>query len=259
MRSVLPFEVSWERRGKRAHHRKYGDICLRDQTEDMRRRWARRALLSFPEGRLLDVYFGSTLVGFTIPANLPLDARPERPVVCELIVGENSVLQIGDSKPQGDDLCELVVNTDLARETDVAFAPPHETRREHQDKGVKHVDRIQKHVNDDKDSEDRIPAAAQPKQPEPSRAERSPLRCGSSGLTVFCQIVLAGFAPLGLVVAPLWHDGFRGTATLVGAVACGGAVAASRLIAKLRAERPVRIELEDDSEGAALHYRVRSQ
>lgn len=88
---VAPFEASLAIRGKRFHNRKYGEICLRGAAEDVRRRWARRALLSFPEGHLLHAYFGSTLVGFPLPANLPPDAVPERPMVCEVVIGDMSV------------------------------------------------------------------------------------------------------------------------------------------------------------------------
>lgn len=88
MREPLPFGPTAETRSRWGYRNKYGSIILRGANEDTRRRWARRAILTFPEGTRVAVWFADRLAYVHHPANLPADARPEVEVVCELVVGK---------------------------------------------------------------------------------------------------------------------------------------------------------------------------
>ena len=61
MREPLPFAPTDRTRQRCGYRDKYGRIILSCATEETRRRWARRAVLTFPEGARVAVWFADHL------------------------------------------------------------------------------------------------------------------------------------------------------------------------------------------------------
>src|SRR6476661_7138880 len=75
VREPLPFAPTAASLRRSADQHQHGRLALRDANEDIRRRWARRAILTFPTGTRAAVWFADHRGG--APVNLPSTAAPE--------------------------------------------------------------------------------------------------------------------------------------------------------------------------------------